>query len=100
MKSYQQKSFPLSTALVEKLQAGIDVCNDVPNVILQVAVTACQHRFHLTDGVQHSGVIFVNVLADVRGTQVRQFPDQVDGNLTGFCSTFIFQRAAEHGFVD
>ena len=68
---FPQKNYPHSTAPVEMvLKAGIDVCGDVPDMVFHAGVAGGEGLLHLLDGVEHSGVVFVQLLADVGGRQV------------------------------
>ena len=91
-----KKFFHIPQPPVDKLQAGIDVGGDVPNVVLQFGVATLYGAFHLTNGVDNGGVVLVQLLADVRGGEVGHLPNQVNGYLTGFCRTLVFQCTAKH----
>ena len=69
-KSFPQKSFPLSTGIVEKSKTGIDICRNVPNVVLQILIPAFQRGFYLLDRVQDRRMIFTKFLTDVRCTEI------------------------------
>ena len=50
-------NFILHYAFCIPLQAGVDVCCNVPNVILQCFVAFFQLGFHLADGEEDSGMV-------------------------------------------
>ena len=83
-----------------RLQAGIDVGGDFPDVVGQLLVAALEGHFDLADGVQHRGMVPGEFLADVGQTQIGQLTDQVHGHLTGFGGVLVFLGAPQNGFVD
>ena len=86
--------------LLFMLQRRIDVRCNVPDVVLQAGIPGGDGLLHLLDGVEDGGVVLVQLLADVRGGEVGQFPDQVNGHLPGLCGALVFQRTPKDGFVD
>lgn len=95
-----RKVFHDPQALWIKLKAGIDICCNIPNVILQIFVSALERRFHLFDGVQNGGVILTKFLTDIRCGEIGQLADQIDRYLSCFCSAFILQCAPEYRFFN
>ena len=82
-----------------KSQAGVDICGNIPDVVLHVAVSVFQSDFYLADGVQYGRMVPAEFLADVRQAQVGELADQVHGHLPGFGGTLVFLGAPEDGFV-
>ena len=97
---YKQLIFPHSTASVDKLQTGINIGGDVPDVVFQVFVTAFEHTLHFVDGVEDGGVVFVKDLADIRGAEVGQLAHQIHRHLTGLGSASRLFRTANGIFVN
>ena len=92
----KQENYPHSTVPVDKLQTRINICRNVPDVILQSGVSFLQGAFHFIDGVNDGGVIFIQLLTDFRCTQVGEFADQINSYLTGLHSTLVFQSTPQN----
>ena len=71
------------------LQAGVNVCGYIPDVLLQIFVTGVEGVGDFIDGVEDRGVIPVKLLADIRSRKVGQLSDEVNGNLPGLCRAFV-----------
>ena len=72
------------SAATRRLETGIDVRGDVPDVILQGGVAVFQGRFHFADVIKDSGVILGKFLTDVGQGKIGQLPNQIHGHLPGF----------------
>ena len=46
-------------------KTGIDICGNVPNVVLQIGIPGGQSLLYLLDGIKNGGVVFIQLLADV-----------------------------------
>ena len=69
-------------------------------MIFNVLIATLDGGLYLIDGVEHRGVILIQLLANVRGGQIGQLADQVDGNLPSLGSTLIFQRTAQDRLIN
>ena len=119
--TFTQIIFPHSTGPVEKildgrgaqrrrkvpgfglyflLQGGIDIGRNVPDMVFQILVTGGHSSFYLVNGVQNGGVILAELLADVGGGKIGQFPDQIDGYLSGFHRSLAALGTTQGRFVD
>ena len=58
-----------------RLQAGIDIGCNVPNVVLQGNIALVQYFFYLINGVHDSGVVLTKLLANVRQAQIGKHPN-------------------------
>ena len=100
MKAFPQKFFPHSTSLVEKLQTGIDVRCNVPDVVLQGGIADLQSLLNFLDGVENGGVILAKLCANGGQAEICQLADQVNGNVPGFCYILCTLVATNHIFID
>ena len=83
-----------------QLQTGIDIRSNIPNIILKILITVLQLHLHLPDGVQHRGVIPVELPSNVGQTQIGQLPDQIHRNLPSLGSALVLLAAPEHNLVN
>ena len=68
-KSFAQEIYPHSTTPVDNfLQARIDVCCDIPNVILQCGVSILQGGFYFVYGMNDGGVVLIQLFTNFRCT--------------------------------
>ena len=81
-------------------EAGVNICGNIPNVVLKRCVVGFQSGFNFINGVQDRGMIAAKFLADIRCAEVCQLTDQVDSHLPGFVRYFIFQRTADDTFFN
>ncbi len=65
-KVFHREKFHIPQPLLITLQAGIDIRADVPDVVLGDGIALFHQHFHLADVIQYGGVVFVELLADVR----------------------------------
>ena len=79
---------------------GVDVGCDIPDSGLQGGRGVLQAHFHLADGVNDGGVISSKFPSDFREGEIGQLADQIHGNLPCLCRAFIFEGAAQDGFVN
>ena len=68
--TFQQVIFPQKAKPVENLQTGVNICRNIPNVVLQLGITGFQRAFYFIDGIKNGGVVFIKFLADIRGRKV------------------------------
>ena len=68
-------------------------------MLFQVFIAGVKRIGNFIDGIKHRGMVFVQFLADVRGGEVGQLPDQINGNLAGFSGSLILQRTTQHGLI-
>ena len=64
--TFPQFIFPQKAKPVEKLQTGVNVCRNIPNMVLQLGISGFQRAFNFIDGIKNGGVVFIEFLADIR----------------------------------
>jgi hypothetical protein len=87
-------------ALWKKLQTGIYIGCDIPNMILQVGIAGGKRLFHLLNGIENSGVILVQLFTNIRSGKVGELSDKINGYLPGFRGSLVFQCTPQDRFVD
>ena len=54
--------------LLGKSKTRVNICRNIPNVVLQLLITVFQRHFHLADAIKDGGVVTVELLADIGKT--------------------------------
>ena len=62
-------SFSIPQKLVEKpLKTGVDICGNIPDVVLQIGIITLKCNFYFADSVEDGGMIFTKFFTNVRQT--------------------------------
>ena len=103
-KAFHRKvvQFPQDTVEIfqgKKLQAGIDIGCNIPDIVLKLGVSGLQGQLHLADGVKDRGVVPVELPSNVGQAQVGHLADHIHGHLPGLGHTLVFLGAPEDHLV-